>query len=676
MAKMTNLELLTPPGSSPANAEAMHKRAGLNTYLRTSRAQVCMSARRFQQALRVSKPSLNAFRSFSTSTMAPNAKPLYSAQASLPHLPVPDLEQTLSKYLRSTLPLHKSKESLAVTENAVKDAIAGKDEKLMRQLQDRLIHRATAEGRESWLYDWWKTIGYTSYRDPVVPFVSYYYIHRQDPRVTKGTERGAQLLKAVLAFRDLVVSERLEPEKTKTGPMCMEGYKWMFNVSRLPVKPEDQPTVYDPATNNHVIVMRNGHFFEIQVVHPETGKELSAAEIQGQLEQIVADPEAQVPIATPIGALTSDNRDVWTDARETLVNVPGKGKHNAQILERIDSSIIVLNLDNASPITIEERAWSVWTGGGSNRFFDKQQFIVADNGTSGFVGEHSMMDGTHTLRLNNFVLQSLEKNKLDLNSGSGAASIPPPQRLEFAVDANVQRSVTESLSRFNKLMGDHNLSILDFHGYGKGAIKKFKCSPDAWVQMVIQMAYHKLHGETCATYEAGQTRKFKLGRTETIRSASVESDEFVKSMEDPSASDEDRYAKFQAAVKQHLDYAKSAADGQGIDRHFFGLKNLLREGEERPELFRDPMFAKSSTWLLSTSQISTEDFDAWGFGEVTPKGYGVAYAIKENSLTISVCCLRNEHVPQQLTHYINRAAIELRDLHLRLAAKQQGGAKL
>ena len=194
--------------------------------------------------------------------------------------------------------------------------------------------------------------------------------------------------------------------------------------------------------------------------------------------------------------------------------------------------------------------------------------------------------------------------------------------------------------------------------------------------MVIQMAYHKLHGETCATYEAGQTRKFKLGRTETIRSASVESDEFVKSMEDPSASDEDRYAKFQAAVKQHLDYAKSAADGQGIDRHFFGLKNLLREGEERPELFRDPMFAKSSTWLLSTSQISTEDFDAWGFGEVTPKGYGVAYAIKENSLTISVCCLRNEHVPQQLTHYINRAAIELRDLHLRLAAKQQGGAKL
>ncbi|WFD35970.1 carnitine O-acetyltransferase [Malassezia cuniculi] len=608
--------------------------------------------------------------------MAPNAKPLYSAQASLPQLPVPDLEQTLSNYLRTTLPLQESKQTLAVTENAVKDAVGGKDKKLMNQLQERLIHRATAEGRESWLYDWWKTIGYTSYRDPLVPFVSYYYIHRPDPSVTKGTERAAQILKAVLAFRELVVSERLEPEKTKAGPMCMEGFKWMFNVSRIPVKPEDQPIVYDPAKNNHVIVMRNGHFFEIEVIHPETGKELSAAEIQSQLEQIVADPEAQVPIATPIGALTSDNRDAWTESREVLLNVPGKGEHNAKILDRIDSSIIVINLDNASPITVEERAWSVWTGNGSNRYYDKQQFIIADNGTSGFVGEHSMMDGTHTLRLNNFVLQSLQSKKLDLTAGSGAASVPAPKRLEFAVDANVQKSVTESLSRFNKLMGAHNLSILDFHGYGKGAIKKFRCSPDAWVQMMIQMAYHKLHGETCATYEAAQTRKFKLGRTETIRSASVESAEFVKSMEDPSASDEDRYAKFQAAVKQHLSYASAAADGQAIDRHFFGLKNLLREGEERPAIFTDPMFAKSSTWLLSTSQISTEVFDAWGFGEVTPKGYGVAYAIKEDSLTISACCLRDEHSPQQFTHYLNRAAIELRDLHLRLAAKQQGGSKL
>ena len=207
------IDQIEPARLGTPHADAPNSSRGKKQFP-SSQTRGRMSARRIQQGLRLSNPSLSLRHAIHTTAMAPNAKPLYSAQASLPQLPVPDLAQTLSKYLRSTLPLHDSKESLVHTENAVKDAIAGKDEKIMRQLQERLVHRATAEGRESWLYDWWKTIGYTGYRDPLVPFVSYYYVHRQDPRVTKGTERAAQILKGVLAFRELVVSERLEPEKS------------------------------------------------------------------------------------------------------------------------------------------------------------------------------------------------------------------------------------------------------------------------------------------------------------------------------------------------------------------------------------------------------------------------------------------------------------------------------
>ena len=69
--------------------------------------------------------------------------------------------------------------------------------------------------------------------------------------------------------------------------------------------------------------------------------------------------------------------------------------------------------------------------------------------------------------------------------------------------------------------------------------------------------------------------------------------------------------KFQAAVKQHLAYASAAADGQGVDRHLFGLKKLLQEGEAVPALYEDPAYGLSSTWKLSTSQISSEVFDNW-----------------------------------------------------------------
>lgn len=62
-------------------------------------------------------------------------------------------------------------------------------------------------------------------------------------------------------------------------------------------------------------------------------------------------------------------------------------------------------------------------------------------------------------------------------------------------------------------------------------MKAHKTSPDAWMQMTKQLAYGKMNnGEPAVTYESAQTRKFKLGRTEVIRSASNESKAFVQAM--------------------------------------------------------------------------------------------------------------------------------------------------
>ncbi len=49
---------------------------------------------------------------------------------------------------------------------------------------------------------------------------------------------------------------------------------------------------------------------------------------------------------------------------------------------------------------------------------------------------------------------------------------------------------------------------------------------------------------------------------------------------------------------------------------------------------------------------------------MTPEGFGCAYAIKENSLTFTLTSLKLG--ASDLKHYINEAAVELRDLHLRL----------
>ena len=53
-------------------------------------------------------------------------------------------------------------------------------------------------------------------------------------------------------------------------------------------------------------------------------------------------------------------------------------------------------------------------------------------------------------------------------------------------------------------------------------------SPDAYIQLALQLAYYRDAGRFVLTYEASMTRLFLHGRTETVRSLTQESCNFVQ----------------------------------------------------------------------------------------------------------------------------------------------------
>jgi carnitine O-acetyltransferase len=61
-----------------------------------------------------------------------------------------------------------------------------------------------------------------------------------------------------------------------------------------------------------------------------------------------------------------------------------------------------------------------------------------------------------------------------------------------------------------------------------------KLSPDAYIQQALQLAWYKDQGYATATYETASTRMMLHGRTDVIRTLSVESRSFVKAMLDSS----------------------------------------------------------------------------------------------------------------------------------------------
>lgn len=540
-------------------------------------------------------------------------------QDSLPKLPVPKLEDTAKRYLKSLHPLLSPSEfesSKKAVEEFVKPGGVGP------KLQEKLVARREDPNTKNWIYEWWNDAAYLTYRDPVVPYVSYFYSHRDDRRRRDPAKRAAALTTSALEFKKMVDAGTLEPEYMKKLPICMDSYKYMFNVSRVAAKPADYPVKYPAEEHKYIIAIRKNQFFKIQT--EVAGKQLNTSELEQQFKRVY-ELAQRVPA---VGALTSENRDVWTDAREILLNASPKNK---AALEALEASSFVVCLDDASPITLEERAHQYWHGDGANRWYDKPiQFIVNDNGTSGFMGEHSMMDGTPTHRLNDYVNDLIFGNKLDFSDPNVRSSLPEPQVVKFEINKEVQAEIDRATKDFNDVIGQHELAVQAYQGYGKGLIKKFKCSPDAYVQMIIQLAYFKMYGKSRPTYESAAVRRFQLGRTETTRTVSDDSVAWCKAMQDGEADDKTRVDLFRKAVNAHIEYITAASDGKGVDRHLFGLKKLLEPGQEVPAIYQDPAYADSCAWHLSTSQLSSEFFNGYGWSQVIDAGFGIAYMINEN----------------------------------------------
>ena len=176
-----------------------------------------------------------------------------------------------------------------------------------------------------------------------------------------------------------------------------------------------------------------------------------------------------------------------------------------------------------------------------------------ENGKSGFLGEHSRMDGAPTLRFNEFILASSPAEEVDLGpprrpeTGKG---LPTPRELKFVLNETLSRHVKDAEIAFDNLAGKHDIhvcallrsqyldshpprQVLHYEGYGKECIKKLKASPDAWVQLVKQFAFHKMFGRPGVCYESAQARRYLAGRTEVIRSASNESKVWTEAMLNP-----------------------------------------------------------------------------------------------------------------------------------------------
>ena len=166
-------------------------------------------------------------------------------------------------------------------------------------------------------------------------------------------------------------------------------------------------------------------------------------------------------------------------------------------------------------------------------------------------------------------------------------------------------------------------------------IKKQNMSPDAFLQVALQCAYHRIYCRLPCSYESGSTRRFRNGRVDNIRSSTIPAlqlcrhlSEFYLSREECKSSLSTNSMDYlRKAVRYQTTITQQAITGKGLDNHLLALLNTLREVSlPIPELFTDNSYKIFNHFELSTSQIPTISRDIYMcYGPVVDDGYGCSY---------------------------------------------------
>ncbi len=111
-------------------------------------------------------------------------------------------------------------------------------------------------------------------------------------------------------------------------------------------------------------------------------------------------------VQNAVGLLTTENRKIWNNLRQTLIK---SNRSNAENLSIVDSALFVVCLDDQAPKDLAELCGNFLCGGYemkagvqvgtcTNRWYDKLQIIVCADGEAGINFEHTGVDGHTVLR--------------------------------------------------------------------------------------------------------------------------------------------------------------------------------------------------------------------------------------------------------------------------------------
>jgi carnitine O-palmitoyltransferase 2 len=222
----------------------------------------------------------------------------------------------------------------------------------------------------------------------------------------------------------------------------MSQYDRLFSSTRIP-KSDSDILVTNADNVRHIVVIKRGHYYKVNIL--DKNGELYSAEKIASIMKYLSDDLNEEENKYPFGYFTADKRDRWATIREQIESF---SDHNKRLFKEIDSSIMVICLDEDDPSklnkSLSKEKLAKYVAGqylcynASNRWYDKSfNMIMLSDGTLGLHCEHAWGDGVALLRFcNDIDKDANEHGKINSSNYQSIKSSAHDsiEKLEFKLD--------------------------------------------------------------------------------------------------------------------------------------------------------------------------------------------------------------------------------------------------
>jgi len=549
------------------------------------------------------------------------------SQTGLPKMPVPSLSDSVEQYLSVVLPLIPADMRKETSDRAT-EFLNGTGPLLYKELLEYDSQQV------NYLDEFYREI-YTGATDSNY-FSNPTLLLCGKPGMENGPKRAAHLTAASLQYHSAIQSGTLAPHMFGKRELCMRQASQLFASARIAGRGAVDDVLCCASSSRHIVVINQGVFFKLPVID-ESGVICADVDLLEQrfIEIGACAPQhtsSSHPSLSAVGSLTTGARCTWNSQRQELLKLD---HGNMESLKTIDEALFIVALDSVSGLTIEELERNVLYGLPEtvyNRWLDKWNLIICEDGQAGLNWEHSMLDG-HTM------MEFLAE--IDCGFDASAAVVVNqdccrPYPIMFKVDQAIQACIASCEQSSLNLAAAVGISVLEYKGFGKTFMKNCKCSPDAFLQTIMTLAFFKLKGRLAVPYESVLCKYFKHGRVTVARNMSAQIADSVLAI-GTSSSTQDRCDRFRQIAANISKLTSDAAKANSFDRLFLGLRKIAKGKGMDVNICEGDAWASFNALDLCSSNCGRHPIRLFGFSPPPDsEQFAIGYFMVDESVQFSI----------------------------------------